>query len=455
MKRRRSSESVPVSVSLVVQSSAHHVTAAQAARLDSNNRPRVAPSDRPRRYFMDYVLVPNRTSSTSQLSTNAPTSVSLGDASNEDLSEAEGAALEFRDELDGVQGLGTRPPPDIHSYVAKRQAALSASRLAMSVNSTSIPKLDVENHRCLGGAGDGLEGHSAGGVVPVQTCQWLEVLSLAVDRDLNALFCRVHGIFLSSESCVRHIMIKHNDAIPPCAEKTKFIKSVVSHVSEAIGNEICKNADDIHPPKVLHKPLDIQSTDSNIRYRYKCPSPACESWIPRNEARDKGKTKDLQHHFHRSHPGQLMPDLADVQGSWCQAVQVSGMHGGRTCIIELASYTPPSPNPVINLATSCIEGPPNANWFHKLDWNIFYQDLGAGAAVFLQSLIHPPFTKYQLEAIQNKELRWLESGILHIRTLITERIKDAQTWASSLHGTFLKTLKPRSVIAAYTSKIHH
>jgi hypothetical protein len=112
------------------------------------------------------------------------------------------------------------------------------------------------------------------------------------------------------------------------------------------------------------------------------------------------------------------------------------MHGGRTCIIELVGYTPPSPNPVINLATSCIEGPLDANWFHELDWNTYCQDPEAGGAAFLQSLIHSPFTKYQLEAIQNKKLRWLESGISHIRTLITERIRDAQTWAASLHGTF-------------------
>jgi hypothetical protein len=360
----------------------------------------------------------------------------------ESETETEGETWHDQDGPDNIQGKKNLPSK-ISDYLLGRQANLLTSREAPSAN--NIPMLDIKNHRCVGAKLDADEGRSANDVALVGTCEWLEALSLVFDESLKALFCHIHGIFLSSESCVRHIMKQHNDAIPYRHDKTKFIKSIVDHISEVIG-EICESADDIYPPKVLDKPLDIQKANRNIRYRYQCP--ICSKWITRNESyRGNQATELFHHHYSSQHSGQPRPNLTAVRGSWCQEVQISGVNGGRTHIIELTGYSPPPKlaAPATLLAVNRMEGPPAATWFCELKWDEYRQYLGVDSIEFLQGLVAPPLTKYQLEAIRERESRWLESGISYLRMLITELIKDGQNWADGLHGTFLKSLRPRLV----------
>jgi hypothetical protein len=273
-------------------------------------------------------------------------------------------------------------------------------------------------------------------------CILPDFLNIHYYPGIKLFACFEHGILLPFNHLVLHLDRKHKFDFTH--NKRATLKDMVDHLRLLTDDEPCTSLDDINLPNALGTPINISNEVESIRFRFQCPS--CGIWIARNDSYRGGPEAEFFKHLVAIHHIEQHPTT--IIGKWCQKLtlpQRANLKGPKYHIFELPDYIPApvAVNSILapSFSTRTFEAPLHSNWPKELKWPEHRALLGGIPSNTLQDLISPP-TKQAMYLQTSLPKINLERGLLLLRKEITEYLRNAQVFVSSIHGSFRNSVRP-------------
>jgi hypothetical protein len=274
-------------------------------------------------------------------------------------------------------------------------------------------------------------------------CPLPDFLNLHYCPELKVFACFEHGTLLPCHLLLSHLDRRHKFNFN--MNKLGILKDMVEHLLLLTEGEVCTSLENISLPKVLKAPISISRDIKSIGFRFQCPS--CEVWIPRNDSCPESEDSELFRHLERIHNIKRRPKT--IVGSWCQKFtlpQRIGSKAPKSHVFQLLDYVPAPDAGSLTLApsfsTRTYNAPLQSSWFNELRWPEHRRALVGIPINTLQNLVMPP-TKQRVYLQKSPRETEIEGGLLQLRKEITEYLRNAQMFVSSLHWSFRDSVKPR------------
>ncbi|KAF8879435.1 hypothetical protein CPB84DRAFT_1638779, partial [Gymnopilus junonius] len=268
-------------------------------------------------------------------------------------------------------------------------------------------------------------------------CEVLESLDITYCAEIDAMFCKRHGIILPLDGITPHLTRKHELG---SRESKLSPKHVLQHLHDIHGDTLCQSSGISLLPNALDRELDLHLGLKSIHFRYCCPQPQCDAWISRNETYSGSPESELRQHLSREHNQKIHPK--GVTSSWCQTVRIySPKLLANQHIFQLPNYTPTEHPIEPSFPTKVLYASPTSTWFHELKWPEFRLSLQEIPFDTLQRLVAPPSQQsvYSAKGVGKS----IEAGLLLVQKALTEYLRNGQRFISSIHGSYRVSLRPR------------